>query len=281
MNFVGIQFREKGKVYHFDAGNIFFKLNDKAIVETELGVCMGCVVIEPRELEGPPMDKKIKKVIRKAGESDLQKEKILHQKELRALGICQGRIKAYELPMKLVDVECLYDESKITFYFTAENRVDFRELVKDLVHELSMKIEMRQIGVRNEAKMIGGLGSCGREICCCTFLSHFEPVSVRMAKDQNISLNPMKISGLCGRLMCCLAFEHETYVEMKNRFPKCKKIVTTKYGIGEVKRQNILTNKLVVELKEGKEIEIHIDDILETVDKSGKQNHCQGKGCKQ
>ena len=157
--------------------------------------------------------------------------------------------------------------------------MDFRELVKDLVHQLNMKIEMRQIGVRNEAKMIGGLGSCGREICCCTFLSNFDPVSVRMAKDQNVSLNPMKISGLCGRLMCCLGFEHETYLEMRKSFPKCKKLVSTKYGIGEVKRQNILANKLVVELQDGKEIEIHIDDICEMVNQSGDQDPCQGGGC--
>ncbi len=277
MNLVGVQFRNKGKVYHFDSGGISLRLQDKVIVETELGISIGTVVMGPREMENTVGGKEIKKVIRKTSESDLQKEKDLRQKEIKAMELCLSRIKAYELLMKLVDVECLYDESKMTFYFTAENRVDFRELVKDLVHQLSMKIEMRQIGVRNEAKMVGGLGGCGREICCCTFLSNFDPVSVRMAKDQNISLNPMKISGICGRLMCCLAFEHDTYLEMKNKFPKCKKIVSTKYGTGEVKRQNLLANKLVVELEGGKETEMHVDDILGIVEQNGKKNPSKGE----
>lgn len=276
MNLVGVQFRNKGKVYHFDSGDITLRLQDKVIVETELGVSIGTVVMGTREMGNAVGDKEIKKVIRKTSENDLQKEKDLRHKEIKAMELCLSRIKAYELLMKLVDVECLYDESKMTFYFTAENRVDFRELVKDLVHQLSMKIEMRQIGVRNEAKMVGGLGSCGREICCCTFLSSFDPVSVRMAKDQNISLNPMKISGICGRLMCCLAFEHDNYVEMRNKFPKCKKLVSTKYGTGEVKRQNLLANTLVVELEGGKETEIHVDDILGIVEQNGKEKPCKG-----
>lgn len=278
MNLVGIQFRDKGKVYHFDAVDMSLKLNDKVIVETEQGISIGCVTMEPREMESSGGKKEIKKVIRKMNENDLQNEKNLCLKETKAMELCLSRIKTYELSMKLVDVECLYDESKMTFYFTAENRVDFRELVKDLVHKLSMKIEMRQIGVRNEARMVGGLGSCGREICCCTFLSNFDPVSVRMAKDQNISLNPMKISGICGRLMCCLAFEHDTYLEMKKKMPKCKKHVSTKHGIGEVKRQNILANKLVIELEGGKETEIHVDDILGIVEQNGNENPGKGGG---
>ena len=259
MNLVGIQFRDKGKVYHFDAVDMSLKLNDKVIVETEQGISIGCVTMEPREMESSGGKKEIKKVIRKMNENDLQNEKNLCLKETKAMELCLSRIKTYELSMKLVDVECLYDESKMTFYFTAENRVDFRELVKDLVHKLSMKIEMRQIGVRNEARMVGGLGSCGREICCCTFLSNFDPVSVRMAKDQNISLNPMKISGICGRLMCCLAFEHETYLEMKKKFPKCRKLVSTK-------------------LEGGKETEIHVDDILGIVEQNGNENPGKGGG---
>jgi cell fate regulator YaaT (PSP1 superfamily) len=253
--------RDKGKVYIFDSSDLPLKQKEKVIVETETGPCIGRVVMEPKEVEIKDSGKEFKKVIRKVTDKDLQREESICQKEKIAHETCLQKIKAYGLPMKLVDVECLYDMSKIIFYFTSEGRVDFRELVRDLVHQLRMKVEMRQIGVRNEARVIGGIGSCGREICCRTFLSNFTPVSVRMAKDQNLSLNPAKLSGLCGRLMCCLAFEHETYLELKKEFPKSKAVVLTKYGKGEVKRQNILTKRVIVELTDGKEIEVPLEEI--------------------
>lgn len=204
---VGIRFKKAGKVYYFDPGEIDLAAGDAAIVETARGVEYGDVVVAPKMVPDEEIVAPLKQVIRKATEADKVQLSENEKKEEKAFGICQQKIAAHGLPMKLVDVEYTFDNNKIIFYFTAEERVDFRELVKDLAGVFRTRIELRQIGVRDEAKMLGGLGPCGRSLCCRTFLGDFEPVSIRMAKEQNLSLNPTKISGICGRLMCCLKFE--------------------------------------------------------------------------
>lgn len=208
---VGIRFKKAGKIYYFDPEGIDLKSGDFAIVETSRGLEFGEVVVGPKQVEEDDVIQPLKKVIRKAGEEDCQKILENRQKEEEAFDIGLQKIEEHGLEMKLVDVEYTFDRSKIIFYFTADGRVDFRELVKDLAAVFRTRIELRQIGVRDEAKMIGGLGPCGRVLCCHTFLGEFEPVSIRMAKDQNLSLNPTKISGVCGRLMCCLRYESEAY----------------------------------------------------------------------
>ncbi|MCW2277001.1 PSP1 domain-containing protein [Heliophilum fasciatum] len=208
---VGVRFKKTGKVYYFDPGDLTIALHDRVIVETARGIEFGEVVIAPRDVAEEDVVSTLKKVLRLATEEDAHKVEENQVKEKYAFEVCQKKITQHRLPMKLVDVEYTFDASKIIFYFTADGRVDFRELVKDLAAIFRTRIELRQIGVRDEAKMIGGLGSCGRVLCCASFLGDFEPVSIRMAKDQNLSLNPTKISGICGRLMCCLKFENDCY----------------------------------------------------------------------
>ncbi|MBW2146456.1 MAG: stage 0 sporulation family protein [Deltaproteobacteria bacterium] len=267
MRVVGIQFRPGGIIYDFDSGSLALKVGEKVIVKTEKGLGIGTVVRELVNMEYTEPDHSLKKVIRKAGEIDLEKARQNSQLELEAKQFCRKRIESRDLKMKLVDVEYLYDGSKIIFYFTANGRVDFRELVRDLVRQFHTRIEMRQIGVRNEAKMLGGIGACGRELCCSLFLKNFKPVSVRMAKDQNLSLNPGMISGVCGRLMCCLAYEHDTYAEAKKDMPKCGRRVKTTRGDGEVLRINLLQGKLLIRLESGEEIEVLTDEIGEETEK--------------
>jgi cell fate regulator YaaT (PSP1 superfamily) len=205
----------------------------------------------------------MKKVIRLADQQDMEQGQRNLFQEREAKRLCLAKIEEQNLPMKLIEVESFLDGSKIIFYFVSESRVDFRALVKDLASAFKTRIEMRQVGVRNEAKMIGGLGNCGREFCCCTFLKEFEPVSVKMAKEQNLALNPQKISGACGRLMCCLAYEVDTYTEMRKDLPKVGKRVVTAQGAGKVIQQNIINQKMRVALDEGKEIEVGLDEIRE------------------
>jgi len=213
---VGVRFKRAGKVYFFDPGDRKLNEKDKVIVETARGIEFGEVVIEPRAVNAEDIVPPLKKVIRAATSEDELQVEANRQKEKEALQICLRKIQDHGLPMKLIDVEFTFDASKIIFYFTAEGRVDFRELVKDLASVFRTRIELRQIGVRDEAKMIGGIGSCGRVLCCASFLGNFEPVSIRMAKDQNLSLNPTKISGICGRLMCCLKYENDSYEGCKH-----------------------------------------------------------------
>jgi cell fate regulator YaaT (PSP1 superfamily) len=266
MRVVGVRFREQGKVYVFDCGELDCPLNEWVMVETDQGPALGCVAVEPWELEGDPGGRPdLKKVLRRAAREDLERAQRLKEQRQRARVECLNLIREYELPMKLVEVEPLFDGSKMIFYFTAENRVDFRRLVKELARRFRCRVEMRQIGVRNEAKMLGGVGSCGRELCCATFLQEFEPVSVRMAKDQNLSLNPLKLSGLCGRLMCCLGYEHKMYVDLKRRFPGSRKWVRTSRGVGRVKRVNVLTDKVIMENLDGQELEVGLEEILEVL----------------
>jgi cell fate regulator YaaT (PSP1 superfamily) len=212
---VGVKFKKEGKIYNFDAGDLAILVNDPVIVSTDDGTSMGTVLTSPRSVPEEDIQTPLKPVIRKVTEEDLRIRDSNRTLEESCFSFCSERIKIRNLPMKLIDVECLFDRSKIIFYFTAENRVDFREIVKDLAQKYKTKIELRQIGARQEARIVKGMGVCGREVCCVNLLHNLDRVSVKMAKEQNMSLNPEKISGLCGRLMCCLAFEYECYRERK------------------------------------------------------------------
>lgn len=249
---VGVRFKPAGKIYYFDPGNLQLAENDGVIVETARGVEYGWVVTGPKEVDDDEVVSPLKQVLREATEEDLQKLEENRKLEKEAFQICLDKIAAHGLPMKLVGVERTFDGNKIIFYFTAEGRVDFRELVKDLAAVFRTRIELRQIGVRDEAKMIGGLGCCGRELCCSSWLTDFTSVSIRMAKDQNLSLNPAKISGICGRLMCCLKFESECYEQAKEIFPPIGSKVVTPDGEGKITGINIFKQTVNVELKESK-----------------------------
>jgi len=261
INIVGIRFKARGKEYSFDAAVVSLKRGDKVIVDTENGPAIAVVSTEVRKLARSEVPDNLKKVVRKASDDDLSRERDNTALEERAFGFCDGRIRHRDLPMKLIDVECLFDKSKIVFYFTADSRVDFRELVKDLVQEFRSRIELRQIWVRSEARIVGGMGVCGRELCCVSFLNNFEPVSIKMAKEQNMLLNPEKISGRCGRLMCCLAFEYDHYCDTKKALPKNGSVVQTDQGRGRVVRQNILAETIVVAYDNGQEAEVPVKDI--------------------
>ncbi len=250
-----------GKTGEFDASDLTLDAGDHVIVETEKGLALGKVLSAPHEKEKRFFLKSPDKVVRKAIPEDLDQFERNQQLEKEAFLFCLQKFKEKGLNMKLVKTEVLLDRSKILFYFTAEKRVDFRELVRDLAGEFRMRIEMRQIGVRDEAKMICGIGSCGRELCCARFLNRFELVSVKMAKEQNLSLNPTKISGICGRLMCCLAYEYPTYMELKKDLPRVGKHVNTRSGKGKVIRQNVLSQTVTIELEGGGEITIHASEI--------------------
>jgi len=212
---IGIRFKPAGKIYYFDPAEHKIKLNDKVIVETARGIEFGNVIVAPKEISEVEVVQPLKKVIRVVDDEDIKQIEVNKGKEKEAFKICLEKINEHDLPMKLIDVEYTFDNSKIIFFFTAEGRVDFRELVKDLAAVFRTRIELRQIGVRDEAKMLGGIGACGRVLCCHSFLGEFEPVSIKMAKEQNLSLNPAKISGICGRLMCCLKYENNVYQECK------------------------------------------------------------------
>ncbi len=233
-NIVGVRFKKPGKIYFFDANNFTIEKGSFVIVETVNGYEYGEVVIANRQLPEEKIVNPLKKVIRIATNKDIKQYNENKAKEKEALKICQEKIKKHNLDMNLIDVEYKFDNSKILFYFTADGRIDFRELVKDLAAIFKTRIELRQIGVRDEIKRLGGNGMCGRELCCCSFLGNFETVSIKMAKEQNISLNPSKISGNCGRLMCCLKYEQDVYEEKLKRLPKIGAIVKTEDGVGEV-----------------------------------------------
>jgi len=260
-NIVGIKFKKEGKIYSFDADTLQLQKNDSVIVDTDSGLAIGTVVVDVRSTPLDNLPDNLKKIVRKTTEKDLRAREENRKFEKDAFRFCLARIKEQDLPMKLVDVECLFDKSKTIFYFTADNRVDFRELVKNLVQKFRTRIELRQIGARNGVRILGGIGICGRETCCASFLPNLDRVSVKMAKEQNMSLNPEKISGLCGRLMCCLTFEYDTYLDMKRSLPKLGKSISTAEGDGKVVRQKILQGKITVELEDGKEIDVDVKDI--------------------
>lgn len=246
---VGIRFKKAGKIYYFDPDEIEINKFDHVIVETARGLEYGEVVIGKREVPEDDIVSPLKKVIRIATEEDKEKNADNKEREKEAFDICLNKISDHGLSMKLIDVEYTFDNSKIIFYFVADGRIDFRELVKDLAAIFRTRIELRQIGVRDESKMIGGLGPCGRSLCCSSFLGDFEPVSIKMAKEQNLSLNPTKISGVCGRLMCCLNYEQATYEDIRKRTPRIGSIVKTPDGDGEVVENNILLEKVKVRIK--------------------------------
>ncbi len=238
---IGVRFKSAGKIYYFDPGEFEFENGDFAIVETVRGVEYGHVVIAPREVTEKEIVKPLKQVIRKANKKDMKKEEENKQKEKEAFQLCLQKIQKHNMEMKLIDVEYTFDNNKIIFYFTADNRVDFRELVKDLASVFRTRIELRQIGVRDESKMVGGLGPCGRVACCCSHLGEFQPVSIKMAKEQSLSLSPTKISGLCGRLMCCLNYEQTQYEKARKKMPKVGSEVKTPEGAGTVVENNVLS----------------------------------------
>ena len=245
---IGIRFKSVGKVYFFDPNQINFRLGDRAIVETARGIECGEVVMPNREVADDKIVKPLKSVIRAATAEDLARVEDNRRKEKEAFRICLKKIADHGLGMKLIDVEYTFDNNKVLFYFTADGRVDFRELVKDLASVFRTRIELRQIGVRDEAKMLGGLGVCGKPFCCSTFLGDFQPVSIKMAKEQGLSLNPTKISGTCGRLMCCLKYEQEAYEDLLRTTPKVGAYVSTPDGNGVVDEINLLTGWLKVHL---------------------------------
>lgn len=246
-NIVGVKFRKLGKIYFFDAGNLKVHKNQYVIVQTSLGEEFGQIVVYPKSVGEEKNVSPLKKIVRIATKEDIKNYEENKKKEPEAFRICEEKIKSHKLKMNLIEVEYKFDNSKILFYFTAEGRIDFRELVKDLASIFRTRIELRQIGVRDEIRRIGGNGICGRELCCCSFLGNFDAVSIKMAKEQNIALNPSKISGSCGRLMCCLKYEQEVYEEKLNRLPKVGAIVKTPEGEGTV--ENVETLKEVVKVK--------------------------------
>lgn len=255
---IGVRFRQAGKIYFFSPGTLHIEKGDKVIVETARGIEFGSVVSAPKEIPDEDIMQPLKSVLRIATEEDKRNEAKNREKEQEAFRVCQEKIRKHELDMKLISAEYTFDNSKVLFYFTADGRIDFRELVKDLAAVFRTRIELRQIGVRDETKIKGGIGICGRALCCHTYLSEFAPVSIKMAKEQNLSLNPTKISGVCGRLMCCLTNEEETYEELNSRLPDIGDTVTTVEGLkGEVQSVSVLRQlvKVVVNLdNEEKEI---------------------------
>ncbi len=267
---IGVRFKSAGKVYYFSPGEIKAENGDMVIVETARGVECGEVVMANRQVEDDKITVPLKSIIRVATPQDL---KIIEQnkaKEESAFKICQEKILAHKLDMKLVDVECTFDNNKLLFYFTAETRVDFRELVKDLASVFRTRIELRQIGVRDEAKILGGLGICGREFCCKGFLGEFQPVSIKMAKEQGLSLNPTKISGTCGRLMCCLKYEQDAYEYLLKNTPKVGAYVKTPDFKGYVEEVNLLTGKLKVKPEKSEDAAVIFDKADVTIIRDGK-----------
>jgi cell fate regulator YaaT (PSP1 superfamily) len=263
-NVVGVRFKKAGKIYYFDPDDLEIEKDSYVIVETIRGIEYGKVVIAKKQVDEEDIVLPLKKVIRIADHKDRLQVEENKRKAKEAYEICAQKIIEHALDMKLVDVEYTFDRNKVIFYFTADGRVDFRELVKDLAAIFKTRIELRQIGVRDEAKMLGGIGPCGRMLCCSTFLGDFDPVSIKMAKDQNLSLNPTKISGLCGRLMCCLKYENDEYESAKEELPDLGELIETPHGQGKVVGLNLLERIIQIELiEQAKIIEYTVDEMIE------------------
>jgi cell fate regulator YaaT (PSP1 superfamily) len=256
VNVVGVRFKKSGKIYYFDPDELNIEDQTDVLVETARGIEFGKVIIPNRDISQEQIVSPLKKVIRIASDEDKIKHQENKKKEKEAYEICQKKIAAHKLEMKLVDVEYTFDNNKVLFYFTADGRVDFRELVKDLAAVFRTRIELRQIGVRDEAKIFGGVGICGQVLCCKAYLGEFHPVSIKMAKEQGLSLNPSKISGICGRLMCCLKYEQEAYEDIIRRVPKAGAIVETPDGVGTVIFVSLLKEILKVRLEKGQEADL-------------------------
>ncbi|TDL30442.1 stage 0 sporulation protein [Jeotgalibacillus sp. S-D1] len=260
---VGVRFKKAGKIYYFDPNQLQLMKDDYVIVETVRGVEYGKVVVDVKKVDENDVVLPLKKVVRVADQKDRLSVQENKEEAIHAYEVCSSKISEHDLDMKLVDVEYTFDRNKVIFYFTADGRVDFRNLVKDLASVFRTRIELRQIGVRDEAKMLGGIGPCGRMLCCSTFLGDFEPVSIKMAKDQNLSLNPAKISGLCGRLMCCLKYENDEYEAAKEEMPDLGQFVQTPEGKGKVIGLNMLERVLQIEMKgQDRTLEYTLEEIM-------------------
>ena len=257
---VGVRFRHNPKVYSFVAEGMRLSIGDNVLVRSEKGVDMG-EVMEMRGRVSAERSDELMPVVRKASEDDLEHLAEQQRREKQALSICAEKIEEHGLPMKLIDASLSFDNTRLVFYFSADGRVDFRALVRDLAKTFRLRIELRQIGVRDEAKLLGGLGPCGRRLCCKTFMRDFEPVGIRVAKDQGLALNPNKISGLCDRLMCCLLFEHDTYCKLRDRLPTRGDRVMTEHGPAKVKDVHLLKEELEVELQDGTEVSVKVGDL--------------------
>lgn len=253
---IQLRLREAGNILYYNTDNIRPKIGDYVIVEVERGQDYGQVISEPEMLLEADLDKPLKRIVRVATKEDMYRINENKKRIKSAFQTCMRKTQERKLDMKLIDAEYSFDRTKLIFYFTSEGRIDFRELVKDLAHIFKVRIELRQIGVRDEAKMLGGFGHCGRSLCCATFLKGFEPVSIRMAKEQNLSLNPSKISGCCGRLMCCLGYEYQNYKKYLKGLPREGEKIKTKQGKGKVVSINVLKRKAIVQLEEGRQIEV-------------------------
>ncbi len=278
---IGVRFRNVGKVYYFDPKSLEVSSGDHVIVETARGVEFGTVVLAPRDVDESKVVSPLKEVIRIATQKDIMREETNRRKEKEAYQICLKKIREHKLQMKLIGAEYTFDNNKVLFYFTADGRVDFRELVKDLASVFKTRIELRQIGVRDETKILGGIGICGRPLCCSTYLSDFVPVSIKMAKEQNLSLNPTKISGTCGRLMCCLKNEQETYEYLNKKLPGIGDIVVTADGIkGEVSSVNVLRQlvKVLVDAGDDKELMEFPVEELKVKQRHRKNNNKEKQG---
>ncbi len=280
VNVVGVRFKTGGKVYYFDPGEFVPEPGAGVIVETARGLEFGTVTMGITAVNRKDISKPLKKIVRIADEKDIARHEENEKKKSKAMVICQEKIHKHGLEMKLIDVEYTFDNNKVIFYFTAEGRVDFRELVKDLASTFRMRIELRQVGVRDEAKILGGVGSCGKGLCCATWLKDFEPVSIKMAKVQNLSLNPSKISGVCGRLMCCLKYENDMYLELRKDMPDQNERVMTSEGLGKVIESDVMQGRVKVriysdekgdngELKLGSDVFVFGKDEVERINKKG------------
>lgn len=268
---VGVSFRRAGKTHLYLCGDIEVAVGDAVIAETKRGLEVGRVVkgrhhVSEDELDGPP--RKLKRV---ATKGDLDKQEANRQRAVEALEICAGKIKQHDLPMRLIDAEYTFDRSRITFYFTSETRVDFRQLLRDLYAAFKTRIQLLQIGVRDEAKMLGGIGPCGRQLCCCSFLRSFDPVAIKMAKTQGLSLNPSKISGVCGRLMCCLRYESDWYAEVRETLPRVGGYVRTPHGTGKVTDVNVLKRTLMVRIEGATRVEVPANEAAEATEQEAGQ----------
>ena len=258
---VGVRFKRAGRIYYFDPSGIELEVNDYVVVKTARGPELGQVVIAPKQVLASELTEPLKPVMRKAESEDIERAQEFADKEREALAECAKLIDKLNLPMKLISAEYNLDGDRLTFFFSAEERVDFRELVRELTSRFKIQVELRQVGPRDEAKLIGGFGRCGRPLCCMSFLGEFAPVSIKMAKEQNLPLNPMKISGACGRLLCCLVYENEQYRSMKEKMPKEGQQVSTPMGVARVVGSNPLKETVLVELESKATVELPLSEV--------------------
>ena len=258
---VGIRFKKAGRVYYFDPAGIDLEVNDYVVVKTSRGLEMGQVIIAPEQVLDSEVSEPLKPVVRKAEPEDIKRNQELAKKNIEALAECNKLISKLHLPMKLLSAEYNLSGSRLTFFFSAAERVDFRELVRELTNRFRVRVELRQVGPRDEAKLVGGFGRCGRQLCCTSFLGGFAPVSIRMAKEQDLPLNPLKISGVCGRLMCCLSYENELYHSLREKLPRKGQEVSTSMGVATVVGGNPLRESVLVELESGTTVELPLSEV--------------------